>query len=132
MTDPSRSMDDLRRVIDDHPRRLAEMTERAHAAAAATIITRDESGQVTVTASGRGDILSVRVTGHALHGGDPHTLAARITTAVNAALSQAEATLAEATSGALPDTGTDTAARLDAFEQRIDAAIDRLDRLLDD
>ncbi|HWS33385.1 MAG TPA: YbaB/EbfC family nucleoid-associated protein [Actinoplanes sp.] len=131
MTNPDQSMDDLRRAIDDYPRRLAETTARAHAAARATVTARDESGQVTVTASGQGDILSVRVTGHALHDGDPHTLATRITTTVNAALSQAEATLAEATTGTLPD-DTETTARLDAFEQRIDAAINRLDRLLDD
>jgi hypothetical protein len=48
VTGPEQAMNDLRRVIDDYPRRLAELTERASAAAAATITGEDESGLDTV------------------------------------------------------------------------------------
>jgi DNA-binding protein YbaB len=122
------AMDDLRRTVDDYPRRLAEATERAGAAAAATVTGEDESGLVTVTASGQGRILSVRVNGRALREDDSHRLAVRVTTAVNEALSRAEAALSGAT-GPVLDNEPETTAHLHAFEQRMDAAMDRIDRL---
>jgi DNA-binding protein YbaB len=129
VTGPEQAMDDLRRAVADHPRLLAELTERAGAAAAATVTGEDESGLVTVTASGQGQILSVRVNDRALREWEAHQLAARVTTAVNVALSRAEAALHEATAGAVVDNEAATTAHLHAFEQRMDAAIDRLDRL---
>ncbi|MEU8662850.1 YbaB/EbfC family nucleoid-associated protein [Actinoplanes philippinensis] len=126
MTDP---LDALHRALDDYPRQLAEATDRAAAAAATTITTRDESGQVTVTASGNGDIQGVRVTARALHQWDPHQLAAALTTAVNAALARAEATLEEATTTLSTDAEARAEARLRSFEQKMDATLDRLDHL---
>ncbi|WP_433795909.1 YbaB/EbfC family nucleoid-associated protein [Actinoplanes sp. CA-252034] len=129
MTDP---MDALHRAITDYPRLLAAASERAATAAAATITARDESGAVTVTASGAGDILAVRVTARSLQDWDAHQLAAAVTTAVNEALSRAEASLAQATTVTTADTERRVEGQLQAFEQKMDATLDRLDQLTRD
>ncbi|MBA3916350.1 MAG: YbaB/EbfC family nucleoid-associated protein, partial [Acidobacteriales bacterium] len=124
MTDAERSMAALEQAIADYPRRLADVTDRVAAAEAATFIGPDPGGLVTVTASGAGKILSVRVSQRALRDLDARALAVRLTTAVNAALAQAEASVVEATGDAAADAGEDQ--RFRAFEQRMDATMDRL------
>ncbi|MFI1991051.1 YbaB/EbfC family nucleoid-associated protein [Actinoplanes sp. NPDC020271] len=129
MTTPEQSMEALRRAIADMPHRIAEVTERVNAISTATVTGQDESGSVTVTASGQGQIISVRVEHRALREWDASVVAARVTTAVNAALTRAEVALEEA--AADPDThggiGMDDSFR--AFAQRMEATLDRLERL---
>ena len=79
------------------------------------------------TASGAGEILSVRVSPRALRELEAGALAVRLIEAANAALARAEAALAEATGHTAADLDEDR--RLRAFEQRMDDTLDRLDRL---
>lgn len=127
MTSSERAMADLEAAITAYPHRLAEVTERVTAAGAATVTGEDESGLVTVTASGAGQILSVRVSPRALREHDAATVAAHVARAVNAALARAETSLTDAAGTAGDD--PDEARGMRAFEQRMDAAIDRLDEL---
>ncbi|SNY67507.1 YbaB/EbfC family nucleoid-associated protein [Paractinoplanes atraurantiacus] len=127
MSDAERSLAALEQAIADYPRQLAETTERVDAAASATVTGQDEGGLVTVTASGAGHILAVRVSPRALRDLDARTVAARVAAAANAALARAEQSLAEAAGHAPAD--LDEERKMRAFEQRMDATMDRLDRL---
>lgn len=132
MTGADRATAGPEQSIAAYPHRLAEATERVTAAAVATVTGADEAGLVTVTASGAGEILDVRVHPRALRELDARALATRVTTAVNAALARAEALLAEAAGAAGAD--ADEQRRPRAFDQRMDDTMDRLaelDRALD-
>jgi DNA-binding protein YbaB len=128
MTDPDQVMAALDRALAEYPRRVAELTERLAAVAAATISGADEGGLVTVTASGAGEIRSVRVSLRALRDLDPGTLANRVADATNQALTRAEESLAEVT-GAAATPDPEVADRLAAFERRMDGLLERLDRV---
>lgn len=131
MTDPDQAMAALDRALADYPRRVAELTERIAAAAAATVTGEDEGGLVTVTAAGGGEIRSVRVSLRALRDMDAGTLARRVADAANSALARADESIAEVTGSAAPTESSksaEVADRLAAFERRMDGLLDRLDR----
>ena len=137
MTRPEHAMSALQHALADYPRRMADLTARAAVASTATVVGEDEGGLVTVTATGAGEILSVRVTVRALRELDPQRLAQRVTTAANVALARAEATLNGA--AGVPAVPDDTAEQLAEFEGRMDESLDRLndldrrlDRLIDE
>jgi DNA-binding protein YbaB len=127
VTSPDEALGRLERVLNDFPHRLAEARDRVAAAAASEVAGEDLGGLVRVTATGKGEIRSVRVTERALRDLDPAELAGRITEAVNAALARAEATLTDAAhEGREAD---DTAYTMARFEERMDDMLDRLSRL---
>jgi DNA-binding protein YbaB len=128
VTDPDQALTALDRALAEYPRRVAELTDRLSAAAAATVSGTDEGGLVTVTASGAGEIQSVRVSLRALRDLDAGTLANRLADAANEALTRAEEGLAEAT-GAAATPDPEVADRLAAFERRMDGLLERLDRV---
>ena len=127
MTGADQPMEALDRAIADYPRRLAEATARVTAAGEATFTGQDEGALVTVTVSGGGEILTVRATHRALRDNTASELAGRVTAAANAALAKAEAALAGAAGQASAD--ADEEQRFRRFEQRMDATLDKLDRL---
>lgn len=127
MTSPDEALGRLERVLNDFPQRLAEARDRVAAAAAAEVAGEDVGGLVRVTATGKGDITSVRVTERALRDLDSAALADRIAEAVNAALARAEATLADAAYERRE--ADDTAYAMARFEERMDDMLDRLSRL---
>jgi DNA-binding protein YbaB len=122
-----RAMADLEQAIAALPDRLADATAHVTAAGAATITGADESGSVTVTALGTGQILSVRVSPRALRELDARALASQVHAAINAVLAKAEAALTEA-AGATGE-GLEEQRRFQEFEQRMDRAMDSLDEL---
>lgn len=126
MTDLDQAMAALDRALAEYPRKVAELTERIAAAASATVTGDDEGGLVTVTATGGGEIRSVRVSLRALRDMDAGTLARRVADAANSALARADESIAEVTGSAAPD--PEVADRLAAFERRMDGLLDRLDR----
>ena len=126
MSSAEQSMAELQQAIADYPRRVAELSGRVAAAAADTVTGTDLGSLVTVTATGAGQITSVRVSATALRDLDTHSLAQRVTEAANAALANAEAALTAAT-GFADDSGVEQ--RLAAFEQRLDQTLDDLDRV---
>lgn len=127
MTGPEESLGALQRTLAELPRQMAEIRERVSAAAAAEVTGADPGGLVTVTASGAGEITSVRVSERARRDLDPAGVAERVVAAVNAALAQAEASLTDAAGST---SGVDgTAAKLAAFEDRMDDILDRLTRI---
>jgi DNA-binding protein YbaB len=111
----------------DFAEQVAEVRSRVAAAAAAEVSGEDLGGLVRVTATGKGDIVSVRVTERALDDLDARSLAERITEAANAALAKAEATLTEA-ARTNPE-ADDTAYAMARFTDRMDDLLDRLTRL---
>jgi len=127
VTDPDQALAALDRALAEYPRRVAELTERVAAAAAATVEGADEGGLVTVTATGGGEIRSVRVSLRALRDMDAGTLARRVADAANTALARADESIAEVTGSAAPD--PDVADRLAAFDRRMDGLLERLDRV---
>jgi DNA-binding protein YbaB len=127
VTSPDEALGRLERVLNDFPQRLAEARDRVATAAAAEVTGEDAGGLVRVTATGKGDITSVRVTGRALRDLDPAALADRIAEAVNAALARAEATLADAAHERRET--DDTAYAMARFDERMDDMLDRLSRL---
>jgi DNA-binding protein YbaB len=127
VTSPDEALGRLERVLNDFPQRLAEARDRVAAAAAAEVAGEDVGGLVRVTATGKGDITSVRVTERALRDLDSAALADRIAEAVNAALARAEATLADAAYERRE--ADDTAYAMARFEERMDDMLDRLSRL---
>jgi DNA-binding protein YbaB len=127
VTSPDEALGRLERVLNDFPQRLAEARDRVAAAAAAEVAGEDAGGLVRVTATGKGDITSVRVTERALRDLDSAALADRIAEAVNAALARAEATLADAAYERRE--ADDTGYAMARFEERMDDMLDRLSRL---
>jgi DNA-binding protein YbaB len=87
----------------------------------------DLGGLVKVTATGKGDILAVRVAERALDDLDARSLAERITEAVNAALAKAEAAVGDAARTGRE--ANDTAYAMARFTDRMDDLLDRLTRL---
>jgi DNA-binding protein YbaB len=85
-------------------------------------------GSVSVVATGAGAVLEVRVRPLAVRQLDNITLGERVQEAANSALDQVEA-LRPRSSGA-PLDGID--AKLELFEHRMDALLDRLDRIARD
>lgn len=127
MTSPDEALGRLERVLNDFPQRLAEARTRVAEAAASEVAGEDPGGLVRVTATGKGEITSVRVTERALRDLDQASLAGRITEAVNAALARGEAALADAAHERRE--ADDTAYAMARFEERMDDMLDRLSRL---
>lgn len=127
MTSPDEALGRLERVLADYPHRVAEVRSRVAAAAATEVSGEDLGGLVRVTASGTGEITSVRVTERALRDLDATSLAERITEAVNAALARAEAALTDA-ARTTPE-ADDTAYAMARFSDRMDDLLDRLTRI---
>jgi DNA-binding protein YbaB len=127
VTGPEESLGALERTLAELPRQMAEIRERVSAAAAAEVSGSDLGDLVTVTASGAGEITSVRVSDRARRDLGPAGVAERVVAAVNDALAQAEASLTDA-AGPLSG-GDDAAARLAAFEDKMDDILDRLTRI---
>jgi DNA-binding protein YbaB len=127
VTSPDEALGRLERVHNDFPQRLAEARTRVAEAAASEVAGEDAGGLVRVTATGKGEITSVRVTERALRDLDQASLAGRITEAVNAALARGEATLADAAHERRE--ADDTAYAMARFEERMDDMLDRLSRL---
>jgi DNA-binding protein YbaB len=129
---PEQAMAELERAISDYPQHVADLSDRVTEAAGQTVTGEDPGGLVTVTATGSGQIRSVRLTLRALRDLDDRRLADCVVDAANEALARAEALLDEATGGQPgPD---DIDARLAAFENRMDDTLyelDRIDRMLD-
>jgi DNA-binding protein YbaB len=127
VTSPDEALGRLERVLADYPRRAAEVRSRVAAAAATEVSGEDLGGLVRVTASGKGEITSVRVSERALRDLDATSLAARITEAANAALAGADAALTDAARP--PQETDDTAYAMVRFSERMDDLLDRLARL---
>ena len=127
MTDPDESLGRAQRVLADYPEQVAEARSRVAAAAAAEVSGEDLGGLVRVTATGKGDIVSIRVAERALDDLDARSLADRITEAANAALAKAEATLADA--ARTNREADDTAYAMARFTDHMDDLLDRLSRL---
>jgi DNA-binding protein YbaB len=127
MTTPDEALGRLERVLADYPHQAAQVRSRVAAAAAAGVSGEDAGGLVRVTASGTGEITSVRVTERGLRDLDRVSLAARIAEAVNVALAAAEAALDEAAH--TPREVDDTAYQMGRFSDRMDDLLDRLVRL---
>lgn len=127
MTSPDESLGRLERVLADYPQRAADLQARVAAAAASEVAGEDLGGLVRVTATGKGEILSVRVTERALRDMDATSLAARVVEAANEALARAESALTDAAhTGREAD---DTAYAMARFSDRMDDLLDRLSRL---
>jgi DNA-binding protein YbaB len=127
VTGPDEALGRLERVLADYPDRLAEVRAQVGAAAAAEVSGADVGGLVRVTATGTGDITSVRVTERAVRDLDATSLAARITEAANAALAAAEAALTDA--ARTPQQADDTTYAVARFQDQMDDLLDRLVRL---
>jgi DNA-binding protein YbaB len=127
VTSPDETLGRLERILDDYPRRVAELQSRIAAAAATEASGEDLGGLVRVTVTGQGVITSVRVTERALRDMDATSLAERITEAANAALAKAEAALAEAAHTSRES--DDTAYAMARFSDRMDDLLDRLSRV---
>lgn len=127
MTNPDEALGRVQRVVADYPQQVAEARSRVAAAAAAEVAGEDLGGLVRVTATGKGDIIAVRVTGRALRDLDARALAERITEAANAALARAEAMLTDAARTSRE--ADDTAYAMARFTDRMDDLLDRLTRL---
>lgn len=127
MTGPDEALGRLERVLNDFPQRLADARGRVAEAAASEVAGEDLGGLVRVTATGQGEITSVRVTERALRDLDPASLTDRIAEAVNAALARGEALLADAAHERRE--ADDTAYAMARFEERMDDMLDRLSRL---
>ena len=108
MTDPDESLGRAQRVLADYPEQVAEARSRVAAAAAAEVSGEDLGGLVRVTATGKGDIVSVRVAERALDDLDARSLA-------DAARTNREA--------------DDTAYAMARFTDHMDDLLDRLSRL---
>jgi DNA-binding protein YbaB len=127
VTNPDEALGRVQRVVADYPQQVAEARSRVAAAAAAEVAGEDLGGLVRVTATGKGDIIAVRVTGRALRDLDARALAERITEAANAALARAEAMLTDAARTSRE--ADDTAYAMARFTDRMDDLLDRLTRL---
>jgi DNA-binding protein YbaB len=121
---PDEQMEKLQRTIDGLPGRVEELTERVTRAAAQTVTGEDPSGQVVATATGRGEIQSVRVTHRALRESDNRTLGGQVMAAVNVALDRADGLLADLRADTR-DSDVDDAMR--GYERRMDDLLDKLD-----
>jgi DNA-binding protein YbaB len=131
MPEPQERMAELERMIGDYPYRVADLSSRLAGVAERTVTGQDAGGLVTVTVTGGGRVLSVRVSVRALRDLDDRRLADCVRDAANDALARAEAMLAEAAGE--PDID-DVDRRLAAFESRMDDMLyemDRMDRMLD-
>lgn len=127
MTGPDEAMGSLERVLAEYPDRVAEVQARVAAAAVAEVSGQDVGGLVRVTATGRGELTSVKVSERVLRDLDASSLAERIMEAVNAALAAAEAALADA--GHMSRQAGDTADAMTSFETSMDHLLDRLVRI---
>ena len=127
MTDPDESLGRAQGLAAGFPEQVAEIRARVAAAAAAEVSGEDLGGLVRVTATGKGDILAVRVTERALDDLDARQLADRITEAANAALARAEAAVTDAARTSRE--ADDTAYTMARFTDRMDDLLDRLTRL---
>jgi DNA-binding protein YbaB len=106
----------------------AAARENAERIAAEHVTTTAADGSISVTATGAGAILEVRVHPLALRQLDNITLAERVQEVANAALEQAEAL--RPSSATSPLDGID--AKLAMFEHRMDGLLERLDRIARD
>jgi DNA-binding protein YbaB len=131
MPSPEERMEQLQRTIEDYPRQVAELSQRAAQIAQQTVTGEAGNGQVVATVTGRGDIQGVRVSHRALRESDNRTLGTHVMAAVNAGLDRADALVADLRA-ANPASDLDEATS--RYERRMDELLyqlDYIDRSLD-
>lgn len=118
---------DLAKAIESYPERLGAATARIAEAATQTVVgTCADDGRISVTVTGAGQVVDVRVTLEAMREVDRVTLGGYLVEATNRALDQADELLASAAESA---GAGDIDAVMDRFARRMDALLVDLERI---
>lgn len=124
--DPEQRLAELGRAMDGYPAAVEAARERLEAVKERTVLGRDPNGLVTVEVTAAGVVTDVIISAAAMRDADDRRLAHCVRAAANEALARADDLVAEAAGHAGDD---ELDAHFDAFESRMDAILDNLDRM---